>query len=48
MARPAGCYRFTDRLDDDGQGQEDIPIRLVLAVSGERVHSARAVSEYGT
>ncbi|MGH8563475.1 MAG: Grx4 family monothiol glutaredoxin [Gammaproteobacteria bacterium] len=36
---PAGCYRFTDWLDDDGQGQEDIPIRLALTVSGERVHA---------
>ncbi len=36
---PAGCYRFTDWLDDDGQGQEDIPIRLALTVSAERVHA---------
>ncbi|MGH8570494.1 MAG: hydantoinase B/oxoprolinase family protein, partial [Gammaproteobacteria bacterium] len=36
---PAGCYRFTDWLDDDGQGQEDIPIRLALTVSGERAHA---------
>ena len=36
---PAGCYHFTDWLDDDGQGQEDIPIRLALTVSGEGVHA---------
>ncbi len=36
---PAGCYRFTDWLDDDGQGQEDIPIRLALTVLGDRVHA---------
>ena len=36
---PAGCYRFTDWLDDDGQGREDVPIRLALTVSGDRVHA---------
>ncbi len=32
---PAGRYRFEDLMDDDGQGQVDIPIRVELAV-GER------------
>ncbi len=36
---PPGCYRYTDWLDDDGLGREDIPIRLSLLVSGERVHA---------
>jgi N-methylhydantoinase B len=34
---PPGSYRFTDYLDDDGQGQADIPIHLTLTVSGARV-----------
>jgi len=29
---PAGRYRFEDLMDDDGQGQFDIPIRVELAV----------------
>ena len=32
-------YRFTDWLDDDGQGQQDIPIRLALTVLGGAVHA---------
>jgi N-methylhydantoinase B len=34
---PDGRYCFEDLLDDDGQGRMDIPIRLALSVSGERV-----------
>lgn len=30
---PCGEYRFTDYLDDDGQGHYDIPIRLTLRVA---------------
>jgi hypothetical protein len=33
---PAGCYRFTDWLDDGGQGQEDIPIRLAISTFRSR------------
>lgn len=36
---PDGEYRFADCLDDDGQGNEDIAIRLALRVSGGRVHA---------
>ena len=32
---PSGVYRFTDYLDDDGQGQRDIPIRLTLRVDAD-------------
>lgn len=31
-AIPGGRYRFVDYLDDDGQGQQDIPISLELTV----------------
>ncbi|MCP5304273.1 MAG: hydantoinase B/oxoprolinase family protein [Chromatiaceae bacterium] len=34
---PHGAYRFTDYLDDDGQGQTDIPIKLCLTVSAQGV-----------
>ncbi len=30
---PAGRYSFTDFLDDDGQGNRDIPIKVTLIVS---------------
>ncbi len=36
-AIPDGCYRFTDMLDDDGQGQLDLPIAVTLRVSGHAV-----------
>ena len=36
-AIPPGRYRFTDYLDDDGQGETDIPIRLALTVNERRV-----------
>ncbi len=32
---PDGTYAFEDVLDGDGQGAENIPIRLTLAVDGE-------------
>lgn len=32
---PAGRYRFVDHLDDDGQGQTGIAIRLLLSVTAE-------------
>lgn len=32
---PDGEYRFTDYLDDDGQGTEDIHIAVVLRVTGD-------------
>jgi len=31
-----GCYRFEDRLDDDGQGNGPLPIRLALTIAGDR------------
>ena len=34
-AIPDGIYRFEDRLDDDGQGNTDIPIRIALTVRGD-------------
>ena len=32
---PDGEYRFRDYLDDDGHGQQDIPIRCTLTVAGD-------------
>ncbi len=32
---PDGSYHFEDRLDDDGQGNLDIAIRLTLRIDGE-------------
>ena len=34
---PAGSYRFEDLMDDDGQGQTDIPIRVELRVGETEV-----------
>lgn len=34
-AIPAGTYRFSDQLDDDGQGHRNIPIVLTLHVGGD-------------
>ena len=34
---PAGTYRFTDVLDDDGQGTTDIPIHVAITVADGRV-----------
>ena len=36
---PDGDYRFEDCLDDDGQGNEDIVIRLALRFNDGRVHA---------
>lgn len=33
-----GVYRFSDVMDDDGQGQRDIPIAVTLTVTGDRAH----------
>ena len=32
---PSGRYVFSDCLDDDGQGNRDIPIKVALTVSGQ-------------
>ncbi|TVQ92003.1 MAG: hydantoinase B/oxoprolinase family protein [Chromatiaceae bacterium] len=37
-ALPDGDYLFEDQMDDDGQGQWDIPIRLRLTVQDGRIH----------
>nr|WP_295879036.1 hydantoinase B/oxoprolinase family protein [uncultured Thiohalocapsa sp.] len=34
-AIPDGRYAFEDMLDDDGRGQQDIPIRLALTIAGD-------------
>ncbi|MEW8505724.1 MAG: hydantoinase B/oxoprolinase family protein [Candidatus Thiodiazotropha sp.] len=34
---PPGEYRFTELMDDDGQGNRDIPIAIRLAVEKERI-----------
>jgi len=34
---PDGTYRFTDYLDDDGQGNENIEIRVSININGEEV-----------
>jgi len=31
-ALPHGCYRFTDYLDDDGQGHNDIPVVVTICI----------------
>jgi len=36
-AIPNGCYYFRDVMDDDGMGQEDIPIAVALQVSDGKV-----------
>ncbi len=36
---PAGRYSFSDYLDDDGQGQEDIRIAVALTIDHGRVHA---------
>jgi N-methylhydantoinase B len=35
---PPGRYGFEDLMDDDGQGNEAIPVRVTLEVSPERIH----------
>jgi len=32
---PAGSYAFEDRMDDDGQGGRDIPIRVRIEIPGD-------------
>lgn len=32
---PDGAYRFTDRMDDDGQGNGPLPIAVTLTVDGD-------------
>jgi N-methylhydantoinase B len=34
---PDGCYRFRDVMDDDGLGQEDIPIEVAIHVQQDSV-----------
>ena len=34
---PDGTYRFEDRLDDDGRGNEDLPVVASVTVDGESV-----------
>ena len=36
---PDGSYTFTDYLDDDGQGQVDIPIRVTVSVAGNDIRA---------
>ncbi len=36
-ALPDGRYVFEDRLDDDGMGGEDLPIRVAVTIDGGRV-----------
>ncbi len=37
-ALPPGVYRFADVVDDDGVGQDPIPVRVAVAVEGDGVH----------
>jgi N-methylhydantoinase B len=32
---PAGLYPFADSLDDDGAGERDLPLRVVLTIEGD-------------
>ncbi len=34
---PDGQYRFTDYMDDDGQGQQSIPIKVCISVQGKQI-----------
>ncbi|MBW1917422.1 MAG: hydantoinase B/oxoprolinase family protein [Deltaproteobacteria bacterium] len=34
---PAGCYEFSDYLDDDGYGHSDVPLTVRLTVQGDAV-----------
>jgi N-methylhydantoinase B len=38
QAIPDGVYRFSDVMDDDGAGGEDIPIMAAVTVTAGRVH----------
>jgi N-methylhydantoinase B len=35
---PDGTYAFADVLDDDGQGNEDLPVEASVTVDGDEVH----------
>jgi len=35
---PDGTYEFEDFMDGDGMGTMDLPIHLVMSVSGDRIH----------
>ena len=35
---PDGCYEFTDYMDDDGQGQLDLTIKLKLTIKEDSAH----------
>lgn len=35
---PQGVYRFTDYMDDDGQGGQDIPLQVAIHVTATSVH----------
>ncbi|MBN4080423.1 hydantoinase B/oxoprolinase family protein [Beggiatoa alba] len=35
---PDGVYCFTDYMDDDGQGQQAIPIKACITIQGNSVH----------
>jgi N-methylhydantoinase B len=35
---PQGVYRFTDYMDDDGQGSQDIPLQVAISVTAAAVH----------
>jgi len=37
-AVPDGVYRFVDHMDDDGVGDEPIPIAVSVAVAGDTLH----------
>jgi N-methylhydantoinase B len=34
---PDGVYRYTDYLDDDGQGNQDLAIQVTLTITGEEM-----------
>ncbi|MCL4543675.1 MAG: hydantoinase B/oxoprolinase family protein [Chloroflexi bacterium] len=48
-AIPDGTYRFTDYLDDDGQGQYDLPITVTITVVADEltIDFAGSASECG-
>jgi len=35
---PHGVYRFSDYMDDDGQGGQDIPLQVAISVTAAAVH----------
>lgn len=35
---PDGRYEFTDYMDDDGMGRQDIPVKVTIEVTGHDVH----------